>query len=149
MVPGTNLLSNWYMGNVPNPVNPRGGWIQWVGLPMSGKGGPDWDWTTYSWTNGDPQLVVANTSAMCDAIDPDLTVLKGMSGKIIHYVGWADNSTGAFSTVKYYDSDSPQLYGTKRHEIILQALHDPRHEPLWRRTRVRERRLANVYRAMG
>jgi hypothetical protein len=104
MVPGTTLLSNWYMGNVPNPVNPRGGWIQWVGLPMSGKGGPDWDWTTYSWTNGDPQLVVANTSAMCDAIDPNLTVFKGRQGKIIHYTGWADNSTGAFSTVKYYDA---------------------------------------------
>ncbi len=103
MVPGKTLRSNWAGGNVPTPVNPRGGWIQWVGLPRSGRGGPDWDWTTYSWTNGDPQLVVANTGAMTDAIDPDLSVFRAREGKIIHYTGWADNSTGAFATVKYYD----------------------------------------------
>lgn len=104
MVPGTIPRSNWIPGCVPDPVNPRGGWIQWVGLPISGRGGPDWDWTTYSWTNGDPQLVVENTSARTDAIDPDMWDFKGRGGKIIHYTGWADNSTGAFATVKYYDA---------------------------------------------
>jgi hypothetical protein len=104
MVPGTTLRSNWAGGNVPISISPRGGWIQWVSLPMSGKGGPGWDWTTYGWTNGDPQHVAANTSAICDAVNPNLSVLKGMGGKIIHYTGWADNSTGAFSTTKYYDA---------------------------------------------
>ena len=71
---------------------------------MSGKGGLEWDWKTYSWIDGDPQLVTANTSEMCDAVDPDLADFKERGGKIIHYAGWADNSTGAFSTVKYFDA---------------------------------------------
>jgi hypothetical protein len=112
MVPGaTAATSNWAGWVVPSPYTPtavsRGfdlgaGWVQWVGLPLSGKGGPGWDWSTYSWTGGDPQLVVANTSPMCDAIDPDLSVVKNKA-KIIHYDGWPDPATGAFMTVKYYD----------------------------------------------
>jgi hypothetical protein len=104
MVPGMTLRSNWEGVNVPKSITPRGGWIQWVGLPMSGKGGPEWDWKAYSWTNGDPQIAAENTSGMCDAVDPNLSILKGRGGKIIHYVGWADNSTGAFSSLKYYDA---------------------------------------------
>ena len=104
MVPGMTLRSNWAGVNVPMSANPRGGWIQWVGLPMSGKGGPEWDWKAYSWTNGDPQIVAANTSGMCDAVDPNLSALKSRGGKIIHYVGWADNSTGAFSSLKYNEA---------------------------------------------
>ena len=109
----TAATSNWAGWVVPSPYTPtavsRGfdlgaGWVQWVGLPLSGKGGPGWDWSTYSWTNGDPQLVVANTSEMCDAINPDLSELKARRGKIIHYDGWPDPATGAFMTVKYYDT---------------------------------------------
>jgi hypothetical protein len=114
MVPGTPAASsNWAGWVVPSPYTPtavsRGfdlgaGWVQWVGLPLSGKGGPGWDWSTFSWTMGDPQLVVANTSEMCDAIDPDLSELRARHGKIIHYDGWPDPATGAFMTVKYYDT---------------------------------------------
>jgi hypothetical protein len=103
--------SNWMAWIVPLPpflpvslgLGLGGGWVQWVGLPPSGKGGPGWDWTTYDWFNGDPQLVVANTSGRCDAINPDLRPFKYGGGKIIHYDGWSDPATGAFMTVKYYD----------------------------------------------
>ena len=109
--PGFNPpSSNWAGWVVPSPYSPtavsRGfdlgaGWVQWVGLPLSGKGGSTWNWSEYSWTGGDPQLVVANdTSLRCDAIDPDL---RGLKAKIIHYDGWPDPATGAFMTVKYYD----------------------------------------------
>jgi hypothetical protein len=114
MVPGTGAAtSNWAGWVIPSPYTPtavsRGfdlgaGWVQWVGLPLSGKGGPGWDWSTYSWSSGDPQLVVANTSELCDAIDPDLSLLRARRGKIIHYDGWPDPATGAFMTVKYYDT---------------------------------------------
>jgi feruloyl esterase len=120
MVPGAikpdgtyNLpSSNWAGWVVPSPYTPtavsRGfdlgaGWVQWVGLPLSGKGGPTWDWSLYSWTGGDPQLVVANTSPMCDAIDPNLWPVKARGAKIIHYDGWPDPATGAFMTEKNYD----------------------------------------------
>ena len=126
MVPGAikpdgtyNLpSSNWAGWVVPSPYTPtavsRGfdlgaGWVQWVGLPLSGKGGPTWDWSLYSWTGGDPQLVVANTSPMCDAIDPNLWPVKGHGAKIIHYDGWPDPATGAFMTVKYYDEVLHQM----------------------------------------
>jgi hypothetical protein len=107
-IPLPSFISNWQPWIVPwAPFGPvslgfdlGAGWLQWVGLPLSSKGGPSWDWTTYSWTGGDPQLVVANTSPMCDAIDPDLS---GLKAKIIHYDGWPDPATGAFMTVKYYD----------------------------------------------
>jgi feruloyl esterase len=113
MVPGTTAAtSNWAGWIVPSPYTPtavsRGfdlgaGWVQWVGLPLSGEGGPAWDWTTYSWTGGDPQQVVANTAPKCDATDPELWALRARGAKIIHYDGWPDPATGAFMTVKYYD----------------------------------------------
>ena len=110
MVPGTTAAtSNWVGWVVPSTGVSRGfdlggGWVQWGGLPPSGKGGPGWDWSTYSWTGGDPQLVVANTAPLCDATDPDLWHVKARGAKIIHYDGWPDPATGAFMTVKYYDN---------------------------------------------
>lgn len=108
--PGSPWASNWYTWIVPSflPVSLGfdlgAGWVQWVGLPLSdpSSGGTDWNWLTYDWAGGDPQDVVASTSDMCDAIDPDLSELKGQA-KIIHYDGWPDPATGAFMTVKYYD----------------------------------------------
>jgi hypothetical protein len=114
MVPGaTAATSNWAGWVIPAPYTPTGvsrgfdlgaGWVQWVGLPLSGKGVESWDWSTYSWTNGDPQLVVANTAPMCDATDPNLWQVKVRGVKIIHYDGWPDPATGAFMSVKYYDN---------------------------------------------
>lgn len=81
-----------------------GGFVQWVGLPPSGGGGPGWDWKTYDFYGPDPQKVIANTSEKCDAINPDLRPLKQRGGKIIHWMGWADQATGPYQSVEYYEN---------------------------------------------
>jgi hypothetical protein len=40
------------------------------------------------------------------------------SGKIIHYAGWADNSTGAFSPVKCFDAVPVVIEGSDTIKIL-------------------------------
>ena len=80
------------------------GFVQWLGLPPSGKGGKDFDWTQYNFNGPDPQNVLDNMSARCDAIDPNLWAFKLRGGKLIHYQGWADPTTGPYQSVDYYES---------------------------------------------
>jgi feruloyl esterase len=98
----------WVFPATPGGVNLGlalgSGFVQWVGLPPSGGGGPGWDWRTYDFYGPDPQTVIANTSEKCDAINPDLWSIKLRGGKILHWMGWADPATGPYQSVEYYEN---------------------------------------------
>jgi hypothetical protein len=48
--------------------------------------------------------VMDNVADLCNATDPDLSTFKKLGGKIIHYDGWADQLTGPYQSVDYYES---------------------------------------------
>lgn len=79
------------------------GFVQWIGLPPDG-GGSSWNWITYDFNGPDPQMVIDHMSEKCDAIDPNLWPLKSLGKKIIHYDGWADQATGPYQSVEYYEN---------------------------------------------
>ena len=78
------------------------GFVQWIGLPASGGGGPTWDWKTFSWPS-DFTKVVNSWSATCDAINPNVWPAKLWGSKIISYHGWADRLVPVLQTTVYYD----------------------------------------------
>lgn len=78
------------------------GFVRYAGLPPSGEGGPTWDYTTFDFDT-DFDTVVTNMSASCDAINPDLSALKALGGKVILYDGWADPATGPYQSANYYE----------------------------------------------
>lgn len=64
--------------------------------------GPDWSYKSFNF-DSDPQKLAA-ISAIIDAINPDLRVLKKRGGRIIQYHGWADALVNAQMSVDYYES---------------------------------------------
>jgi len=106
---GGGTGSGWMFWIVPPPPMPMSlglslgdGFVKYAGLPPSGEGGVNWDYTTFDF-NADFDTVVNNMSTACDAIDPDLSTLQGMGGKMIMYGGWSDPATGPYQWVNYYE----------------------------------------------
>jgi hypothetical protein len=80
-----------------------GGFVQYIGLPPSGGGGPGWDWKTAFNFQTDYPKVVDNWSYACDAINPNVWPAKLWGSKIIGYHGWADPLVGPLQGAAYYD----------------------------------------------
>ena len=107
----------------PPGLPPGSGWIQWIVSPnpkmpalspIIGIGfaqhigidpppGPEWNFMTFSFDT-DGANIMTNFAPLCNATDPDLSDFKKLGGKIIHYDGWADQATGPYQSVNYYES---------------------------------------------
>jgi pimeloyl-ACP methyl ester carboxylesterase len=61
---------------------------------------PDWDYSTYSFSNFDHDSRLA--ASFLNATNPDLDPLKARGGKLILWHGWADTALPAQTTVEYY-----------------------------------------------
>jgi hypothetical protein len=103
---------------------PASGWMDWIipgsaemplGLnPILGAGyaqylgltpppGAVYDYTTFDFDTDWSNVMSGTVTALCNATNPDLSVFKGLGGKIIHYDGWADQATGPHQSVDYYE----------------------------------------------
>ena len=96
--------------------NDPGGWDRWITDASDGAtlhhafgtelykhfvfDDPDWDYTTYDFSTWKEDT--AATSAILDAIDPDLSALRSAGGKIIFWTGWSDAALTALGTIAYY-----------------------------------------------
>jgi feruloyl esterase len=78
-----------------------GGFTQYCSLPPD-RGGPGWDYMTFSWDDDWP-YVMEKMSARCDANDPDLWGFKKRGGKLIQYHGWGDPLVSPFAMAEYYE----------------------------------------------
>ena len=96
----------------------RGGWTgSIVGTPNTGirygesfmqsfglqpPPGPSWSFRQFDWDKDPPKL--AQTAALVDAVNPDLSAAKKKGSRILHYHGWADALVTAYGSVDYYES---------------------------------------------
>ena len=100
----------------------RGGWDSWVvGAPQRRAAGvpnaqygfgtelykyfvfddPDWDYTRYDFSNW--REAVAETAAILNATDTDLSAFRDAGGKIIYWTGWSDLALAPLGTIDYYE----------------------------------------------
>jgi feruloyl esterase len=61
---------------------------------------PDWDYTTYDFSNFDRDARLA--ASYLNATNPDLAAFKARKGKLILWHGWADTALPAQGTIDYY-----------------------------------------------
>jgi len=110
---------------VPTAAGMSSGWIPWFMSPPNGRstegtfgetfmkymafGKPDsnYDWTTFN-VDMDPERM-ADSLAMLNATDPDLSRFKDRGGKIVMYFGWADPALNPLMGVRYYESVAQRL----------------------------------------
>ena len=99
-----------------------GGWDSWVvgseqrrapGIPNAQYGfgtelfkyfvfgDPDWDYTQYDFSTW--QDDVAETAAILNATDTDLSRFRDAGGKIIYWTGWSDLALAPLGTIDYYE----------------------------------------------
>ena len=99
-----------------------GGWDAWVvgseqrrapGIPNAQYGfgtelfkyfvfgDPDWDYTGYDFSTWKDD--VAETAAILDATDTDLSRFRDAGGKIIYWTGWSDLALAPLGTIDYYE----------------------------------------------
>ena len=100
----------------------RGGWDSWVvsseprraaGVPNAQFGfgtqlfkyfvfgDPDWDYTQYDFSTWKDD--VAETAAILNAADADLSTFRESGGKIIYWTGWSDLALTPLGTIDYYE----------------------------------------------
>jgi feruloyl esterase len=105
-----------------------GGWGPWITGPAPEKsamfafgtgvfkymvhGNPDWDYRKFS-VDKDLKAVVAKTSHILDATNPDLRRFEARGGKLILYHGWCDAAIPAQAAIDYYKSVQKKM-GAKR-----------------------------------
>lgn len=69
---------------------------------------PNWDWTTFDFTDPEDFAVLIDADArygpIIDAMDPDLTALNELGGKLLLWHGWADQNISPYNTINYYNS---------------------------------------------
>ncbi len=69
---------------------------------------PNWDWTTFDFTDPEDFAVLIDADArygpIIDAMDPDLTALNELGGKLLLLHGWADQNISPYNTINYYNS---------------------------------------------
>jgi feruloyl esterase len=118
---GSEAMVGPASGWVPSLIWPNGlsiglnhlignGFLQFVGLdPPPGR---TWDYMTFDWDTDWPQ-VTNKIATLCNADDPDLSQFRNRGGKIIHYDGWADPSTGPFQSVDYYTNVRDVMGGSE------------------------------------
>ena len=61
---------------------------------------PDWDYSTYKFTNFEKETRLA--ASFLNATNPDLDPFKARHGKLILWHGWADPALPAQATIDYY-----------------------------------------------
>ena len=102
--------------------NEGGGWDSWVvstpqrratGIPNAQYGfgtelfkyfvfdDPDWDYTEYDFSNWKED--VAETAAILNATDTDLSAFRERGGKIIYWTGWSDLALAPLGAIDYYE----------------------------------------------
>lgn len=102
--------------------NDGGGWDAWVvGTPQGRAAGvpsaqygfgtelfkyfvfddPEWDYTAYDFS--DWKEDVAETAAILNATDTDLSAFRDAGGKIIYWTGWSDLALAPLGTIDYYE----------------------------------------------
>ena len=102
--------------------NDGGGWDSWVvgspqrraaGIPNAQYGfgtelfkyfvfdDPDWDYTEYGFSTWKED--VAETAAILNATDTDLSAFRDSGGKIIYWTGWSDLALAPLGTIDYYE----------------------------------------------
>ena len=107
--PPTYGWNGWIVSD--NPMNPVGlnpiigaGFIQYIGLDPPPGGPPySYDLMTFDFDTDWPNVMNNTFTSLCNATDPDLSVFRGLGGKIIHYRGWADPATGPYQSAEYYE----------------------------------------------
>ena len=102
--------------------NDGGGWDSWVvgapqrraaGIPNAQYGfgtelfkyfvfdDPDWDYTAYDFSTWKDD--VAETAAILNATDADLSAFRDSGGRIIYWTGWSDLALAPLGTIDYYE----------------------------------------------
>ena len=62
---------------------------------------PDWDYTQYGFSTWKED--VAETAAILNATDTDLSAFRDSGGKIIYWTGWSDLALAPLGTIDYYE----------------------------------------------
>lgn len=92
----------WHVGPMAGFPIPTAGYACGVGNFMHLVfNDPDWDYSTYDFSNYDKDTRFATSTL--SAIDPDLSALRDSDGKLIIWHGLADGGLSPKATMNYYD----------------------------------------------
>ena len=62
---------------------------------------PDWDYSTYDFSNWHEDTAAAAT--LLNSTDPDLSAFRDAGGKLLLWHGWSDVALTAFESIEYYE----------------------------------------------